>query len=178
MIVLDMDGVLVDFVGAANALHGRADYVPSAYDYWTDWGLTDDQFWAPINAQGVDFWANIPVYPWAHELIEYAATFDDIAVATATTTNHGEATAGKIAAIRSIFGHRFTGFVVTPQKHLLAQKGRLLIDDHEPNCMRFIGYGGASTLFPRPWNSNRAIAHDPLPATKAAIDIHMGYKGQ
>ena len=152
MILLDMDGVLVDFVGAANALHDRPDYIPDRYDYWTEWGITEDDFWRPINELGEAFWANLPLYDWAEDLIHYCLSLDNIFVATKASTRVPSSTAGKIKSIKRIFGASFDDFAVISDKSRLAARGRILIDDHPTNCFHFQFAGGQAIVFPRPWN--------------------------
>ena len=174
-IVLDMDGVLVDFVGSANRLHGRPDYVPQKFDYFEDWGLTAAEFWAPIDAQGPDWWKNIEFYPWANDLVEMVARYaEDFVIATACSKN-AFSSQGKVQAIQAFFGDGFRKYFITPCKQYLAKPGRVLIDDYEKNIISFIEEGGDTILFPRPWNENRRLSHDPLAFVKQQLETLNAY---
>ena len=162
-IVCDMDGVLVDFVESANRIHGRPGYVPNKFDYFEDWGLTAEEFWAPIDAQGPEWWKNITFYPWAEDLLDIIARYaSDFVVATACSKN-AYSSQGKVQAIQAYFGEDFRKYFITPCKHYLAKPGRVLIDDYEKNTQKFLENDGNAILFPRPWNENRDLANDPLP---------------
>lgn len=168
MLVCDLDGVIVDFVSAANAVHNRDGYIPTKFDYFEDWGMTANDFWSPIDALGPDFWHHIPLYPWANELISWLGRHDEFVVATACSKN-AHSSYGKVKAIQSIFGENFRDYFITPRKWLLAGPERILIDDYEPNCQKFEALGGKAILFPRPWNENRDI-FDPLEYTLEELD--------
>lgn len=159
MIVLDMDGVLVDFCQAAYRTHGRTQAAnePAEFDFFEQWGMTADEFWEPINQRGPEWWRDIPIFPWAADLMEVVKSHVDFIVATASS-HHGHSAAGKVEALQKIFGDKFRDYFITPRKWLLAAPDRILIDDNEENCDRFRMNGGWSILFPQPWNRNRAIA--------------------
>lgn len=173
LIVFDLDGVLVDFVAAANRVHGRDGYAPTKFNYYEDWGMTADEFWRPIHELGAAFWQSIDYYPWAFWLVNYASRFADVFVAT-TPARDPSSTAGKVESIRRFFGQDFRDYAITPRKWLLGQPGRLLIDDLASNVERFADAGGDAVLFPRSWNRNRLIASDPTELAKAAIDVFVG----
>ena len=54
-------------------------------------------------------------------------------------------------------GRRFRDFLVGPQKHLLARKGHLLIDDTDATVDAFHASGGSAILFPQVWNRNFGV---------------------
>lgn len=169
MLFLDLDGCLVDFCDPAYRVHGRTCAVnePSKYDFFEDWGMTADEFWEPIDRLGPDFWINIPRYPWFGELVDLCRC-PQFTIAT-TPSRHANSTAGKLMAIQAMFGAHFRDYLITPRKWLLGGPGRVLIDDNEENCEKFVSHGGEAILFPRPWNENREHSADPLAYTKRRL---------
>ncbi len=184
MIVLDMDGVLVNFCDAAYRVCGRRhEYVgdvPTQRDFWKDWGLSGNEFWARVAAAGPGFWVNMPKYPWADELIELARSCGDVYVATQPPPNKlawSSACSGKRQAIASLFGRNLAGFSITDSKHLLGHvPGAVLIDDFEDNCERFRECGGAAVLFPQPWNRARRDVDRRMTLVRSALK-HMTRRG-
>lgn len=163
MILLDLDGVVIDFCTAAYAAHGRTCAVnePAKYDFFEDWGLSPDEFWQPIDEAGPEWWANLPLYPWAHELVALlcdrsAVEGMEFLIAT-TPSRHANSTAGKVTAIQKFCGEQFRGYAITPRKWLFGAPGRVLIDDNEDNCRKFEERGGRAFLFPQPWNGGGHI---------------------
>lgn len=152
MIFLDLDGVIAEFAYAACDVHGKPHDVKK-WDFFTDWGMTEEEFWRPINRLGERFY---PFYvnstPWAEELIETVQKADDhVSIVTDSTANM-PGILGKENWIRNMFGPDIK-VSYTSEKHLLAAPGRLLIDDSPRNCERFAVFGGSSLLLPRPWNA-------------------------
>ena len=83
-IYIDMDGVVADFVAGACRVHGRTiseEADADTRDFYKSWLVTDneivqhcmttEEFWSPINALGAKFWEDLPVYPWAVDLVAY-----------------------------------------------------------------------------------------------------------
>ena len=82
--VLDMDGPMADFVGAANAVHGRPGYVTTHWNWFEDWGMTEDEFWAPIHALGNDFYGEwVKPQPWLDQMLTMVAAEGSWCVITA-----------------------------------------------------------------------------------------------
>lgn len=162
MIILDLDGTLVDFCTPAYAAHGRtcSTNEPTKYDFFEEeWGMTAAEFWKPIDALGPDWWRDLPYYGWAIPLFELARGCGEFLIAT-TPSRNPDSTSGKVAAIQRLAGPNFRDYCITPRKWLLAAPGRVLIDDNEENCQKFEEHGGTSILFPQPWNANRNKTHD------------------
>jgi len=172
LFILDMDGVLVDFCGAAYELHGRArgPNEPGEFNFFRQWGMTDAEFWAPIDAAGSEWWADLPLLPWAEELVDLLQARGSILIATAASA-HFQSAAGKVVALQRLFGKRFRDYCITPRKWLLSQPGRILIDDNDDNHFRFLAGGGDSCLLPQPWNRNRhLVAGDRLKYVRNCLD--------
>lgn len=164
MLVLDMDGVLVNFCKAAYAVHGvpHNKHLPTSFDFFKDWGMTAAEFWGPIDDKGAEFWANLEKYPWTDTIIEMAKDWPSgFMVATACSLSHHSA-AGKVEAIKALFGNNFRDYALFPRKWHLAQPGYVLLDDHEENCEEWEIRKGRAILFPQPWNKNRYLAYEAM----------------
>ena len=164
MLVLDMDGVLVNFCKAAYKTHNQpfSNEVPTKFDFFEDWGMTSKKFWSPIDACGPEWWTNLEKYPWTDTLISLADQLPGgMLIATSCSSNSNSA-AGKVRAIQSLFGYNFWDYLLAPRKWHLSQPGYVLLDDYEVNCDKWEERGGKAILFPQPWNRNRWLATEEL----------------
>jgi 5'(3')-deoxyribonucleotidase len=163
-VFLDMDGVLVDFMGG---LHKslRLPYSYEAYPYqkgkWIM--LTGIRGFADIPAtfEQCDeccssiFWKNLE---WMHDghhiLNTVAAKFGvkNIQLLTTPMPNIGSWT-GKYRWVHRHLPDFVKRLIVTrAPKSLLAGPDTLLIDDKDENVEEFRAVGGQAILVPRPWN--------------------------
>lgn len=115
--------------------------------------MTEDEFWAPINAAGRDFWANLKPYPWFEELVDSVSAADPNFYLCTKPSSKADCLAGKLDWIHRYFGDRFRRYFFAPNKSPLAAPGRVLIDDSDENCKGFREAGGIAWLVPQPWNA-------------------------
>jgi len=183
---LDLDDVLVDFVGGACRLWGVSSpgliephWQPGVWscvkplsDYLIsrgmlpDWinpeeGLTDNHFWSRINGDE-EFWAGLPDLPWAPNLFDLAK---DRGLEWYILTSPGwcaSGYSGKVKWGKRRFGDRFDRLIPTPHKHLFANPESILIDDSDINCQRFREAGGHAIVFPRIHNQLHEHRADPI----------------
>lgn len=168
IVLIDLDGVLVDFVGAALQAHGL-----TAPDEWPDveddvyrrkkniektFGIGKDEFWSPIHAQGEEFWANLPLLHDGMELYHRLAENRRVKICT-TPSEHPSSSSGKVRWMQQQFGSKFRDYVIAPMKWELAHSRAVLIDDFEDNILKFREHGGHAWLFPRPWNSRGVVVN-------------------
>ena len=156
-ILVDLDEVLADFVGAALRIHARspADLAGMPARSWSivePLGLTERTFWHPIDLAGEDFWAQLPLLPHALELVNLIELFDPEWYLATTPSRSPSSFAGKRRWITRVFGDSFDRFVFTPHKHLLANSKTVLIDDRPQSVYRFHQAGGKGIIFPTPYN--------------------------
>ena len=155
VVFLDHDGVFVDFVGAALRVHGSA-LTPediTYYDMATIMGITGPEFWKPIDAAGVEFWRDLPEYPWAEALYTALCSIPAEVVFLTRPSWSWTTIAGKKMWFDRKFGKGFRNFIPTYRKELLAHHPRcVLVDDSPDNVEGFIKAGGKAVLFPQPWN--------------------------
>jgi 5'(3')-deoxyribonucleotidase len=187
VIYLDMDGVLVDFVGHVFRLfdagveepHGLVkgwDGIEVALSEVLGREVTGSEMWGTIAEAGLEFWSTIPWCPWGKELLGMCSKMSDVVIMT-TPTRDPMSSAGKQRWIEDNLDDPY-GYAFSPRKHLMAHPGALLIDDADRNVERFARAGGMAYLFPQPWNSNRhRVYEDRLGEVRAmfsGINIAQG----
>lgn len=154
LILLDVDGVLGDFIGHALKYHGREDLKVTQWNTPELMGITDAEFWAPID--NYEFWISEPVYPGAHRFVESLRQIAPILFSTSPSMSPMCA-AAKIEWLRRHFGPVTPAdYMIGSRKYLMAGPDRLLIDDNEKNLREFAEWGGLSMRFPRTWNDAKA----------------------
>lgn len=170
---VDLDGVLVDLVNEAFVAHG----LPNPYKHATSrgkWmmhelaGMEPLAFWSKFN--DIDFWANLPLLPDAHRILEMVKAkfgYANIWLFTAVTEDY-RCTAGKHLWIQKrlpAFSKRF--FIAAEEKYPFAHDGACLIDDRDENIDAFSLAGGNVVHVPRPWN--RLHSYDTLEYVQRAL---------
>lgn len=171
-IFLDMDEVLVDFIGGAcSRWEVQLGDVIGCWEKGV-WGmvpplgrvlgreLSQEEFWEKIN--GVDFWTGLKPHPWMEELIgtvyQYTKEWYIVTTPSRCPTSYD----GKVRWLKKRFGKQFTSFVLTKHKHLLANRDTILIDDKDATVDAFIKAGGLGIVFPRHHNSRHEFSSNPL----------------
>lgn len=174
-ILLDMDGVLANFVEAACHVHGRG--LADLFDIWPKgeysiegvMGLTSPVFWAGLDAAGMAFWRDMSPYPWLKELWAMLQNYGPITISS--SPSHGAYSAtGKVLWLRQHVEAGFTDYMFGGAKHLLAGPGRVLVDDSDEKCQRFQAHGGHAIVFPQRWNSCHAHCGDRLGYVRDRLD--------
>lgn len=159
-IVLDMDGVLCDFAGAAlkifNAQHKMNDWPLGQWDIAPIVGVEPEVFWHRIEACGRNWWKELKPTPWKDEVITIAQEFPKWSIATSPSMDP-YCLSGKLAWMYQHIQQGFRDYFITPKKEMLAQEDRVLIDDRDKNVLEFRAWGGEAILFPQPWNSNHFV---------------------
>lgn len=175
-ILIDMDGVIADFVSPSL----KAAAIPLSHDECNMWNyfsgfMTEAEFWSAI--ESVDgFWDSLEPYSWAHSLVHMCKSVAPVYFCS-SPARHKSCAGAKIHWLRE---HGFLKgtddrFILTPHKHLLANPGTVLIDDGKHNIDAFRGAGGSAITFPMPWNdfadTNVKEVDDKLWAVKAWLDV-------
>lgn len=166
-ILLDMDEVLVDFVGGALKAHDWTQKRFERVHRLGEWsaasamGMTEEEFWRPINAEGEKFWLQLHPLPWIHEVLRLVdAAVDEWYIVTSPSQSLA-AYSGKALWLRRFFGSKFDRFVITSHKHLLARSEVILIDDREETIYKFLKAGGEGIIFPSRYNLLHCWARSP-----------------
>lgn len=178
---LDMDGVLVDFMGGALRRHNRLDvlanYPKGEWAIEKQLGLTAVEFWEPL--RGHSFWAELQPYPWFDLLmgIVRAKFGTDFWIATSPSLDPYSAS-GKIEWLQRYMprepgGKTFTRHFIGADKYHLARRGAVLIDDNEQNCAAFESFGGIALLFPAPWNKFHGLEQYALDYVRDSLNEVM-----
>lgn len=168
-LLLDMDGVLADFVGGVCIAHNRPNpYEDPAnfgkFDMEHLWGITHHEFYEPTN--NVEFWANLRKTPEANALVELAEDLvgeQNVAILTAPS-RADQCLIGKRAWIASHYPRYGDRLIFAPMrsKRFLAGPTNILIDDRDRNVDDFIAAGGHAVPVPRSWNRWHADRHRTL----------------
>lgn len=158
IIFLDMDGVISDWNAGTLRVCGssweevKKTWPPSrGFTLHEPLGLTEAELEAKIDADGEEFWTNLPKFPWARSLYY---TCQDIAPTCILTNPHStfKGAVGKLRWLQNLFGPDFKDVLMGKAKEFCAGPGRVLIDDKESNCEAFEKAGGKAILFPQYWN--------------------------
>lgn len=179
-IYCDLDNVLVDFVTPSLSIHGRQDLIddpsfPPIFYYWEceNFLMTPDEFWKPIKEAGPNWWRDLPLLPWARELMDLLnAANPKWEIATACSS--GESACGKWHW-RDINakGHKLH---ITEDKLAFARKGALLIDDADANVEGWRRLHGDAILLPRSWNRLSCV-DDVIGYVRHEMEV-LGYAPQ
>lgn len=159
-ILLDMDGVVCDWIGAACVAFGKdpeevIKVQPSGtFGIEIGLGVSRDELWERLDGIGEVFWAeHIKAYPWASQLYAACCQLAPTYFLTSPST-HVVSCAGKIKWLRNFTQNDiFREYVLTTHKHLLAKPGNVLIDDDNEKVETFKAAGGRAILFPQQWNA-------------------------
>jgi 5'(3')-deoxyribonucleotidase len=147
---LDMDGVIVDFVGGMYKLAGLPrHYGPSA----------DHLYAATVGEMGREFWANLkptPEFTTIIRFVEHNFGMENCCILTSPCPTPG-CMDGKRDWLAKYFPYFIQNnrFLMGSCKEFCAEPQAVLIDDHDDNINKFRAAGGLGILVPQPWNSNR-----------------------
>lgn len=161
-LLLDMDGVLVDFVAGALAIHKKSlPYADVTWNFFKQIGIEEREFWKPCDFH---FWATLDWIPQGRVFLDSLISRygeDRICFCTSPCETIGSVE-GKIEWIRRNLPRKMQRqFMITPAKQFAA-KGNVLIDDSPENCKKFEAAGGKTVLVPQPWNERwRGKMYDP-----------------
>jgi 5'(3')-deoxyribonucleotidase len=164
-IILDLDGVLVNFHKAAFSEYGVPPKDVHDYPPHVGWDIvaalnhkleekgsravSANHFWSNFDYA---FWRGLPWYCGASDFFRLLKTRYDICICTSAAYDPMCA-AGKVKWIQDNLPDYKRKYFIGCQKQLLAQPGAVLIDDADHNIRAFREAGGTAILVPRPWNS-------------------------
>jgi hypothetical protein len=164
-IYLGMDGVIFDFVSAAIEvcdLPLRHNDVADLRFYRPY--MTADEFWSCIRGY-TSFWEDLPLYPWARDLIELANQHGHVKFCSDPSKDDESAT-GKIRALKrhGLLASGRENYVLCRDKWALARPKTLLIDDVRAVCADFCFFSkeASAIIFPQLWNEGVNFVDDRL----------------
>lgn len=155
LILLDMDGVLVDFPGEIiRRLCPEKSYADfrGEYDLGKALGLPTDLY----SMVGPDFWESAP---WMDDGKAILNTCEqevgaERVILCSSPTHESSSAMGKLRWIEHHLGEDWLRrYIFTPCKWACARPGAILIDDSDAQVTAFREHGGSAFLVPRPWNS-------------------------
>ena len=178
--LLDMDGVLVDFVGGSLQIHNHKQTVdqlytnnPGVWDCVSLMGMTQPAFWKPMNEE---FWAKLDPLPDAFkilELVERKFGQENVMLLTSPSSNYG-CHAGKLRWMERWLPRWYSkskGHMFGSRKELLAHPEHLLVDDNNDNIDKFAARGGETFLVPRVWNREHAKREQAVDLLKEFLQL-------
>ena len=174
--MLDLDGVLVDFLAGAHKFHGlpysNEDYPYELGEYQTcpppNSKMTTREFWDKL---GHEFWAGLSWTSEGHEILIMVEAFfgkENICLLTSPTLNHSCIT-GKMEWIEREMPDYKRRYLIGPAKHFCASSDTVLVDDSDANVDAFHGAGGEAILVSRPWNSAHTL--DVIPVIQTCLRL-------
>lgn len=152
--LVDLDGVLVDFVGGALRKHGRSQdftHEEIRWDLPEQLGMPVGDFWKPLSEE---FWAGLSWMPDGREIlnvIERQVGRPNVFLCSSPCLTPGCAT-GKARWVETHLPTYARRLILTDQKYVFAGPRKVLVDDHDHNLMRWASAGGMVCGVPRPWN--------------------------
>jgi 5'(3')-deoxyribonucleotidase len=154
---LDMDGVLVDFNRGIHELHGRDDVYKyrtslGVFDIEKLWGISPDEFWAPMKE---GFWRDLHPFPGGNEIVELLTqTFgvNNICILSSPSQDQW-CIPEKRVWMDEHYPQLTRNMLFGSAKRFLAGPNRWLFDDRDKNIQAFEEAGGIGITIPRPWNS-------------------------
>lgn len=177
--LLDMDGVLADFVGGICKVHNLpSPYLDSSshgiWDTEVLWGMSATKFWKPAN--NLEFWINLSKTEEADALVSLVSgIFGETNVAILSAPSHDpNCIGGKMTWINKYYPQFQDRLIFGGAKEFLAGPGNYLIDDRDRNIDRFVEAGGIGIPVPRLWNRHHRKAHMALEVVETELKIRMG----
>lgn len=181
-IFVDVDEVLADFRGAAARVWGVT--MEELMPHWPEghWSiveplgaalgrdLTVEEFWNPIDDEGMSFWSTLKPLPWCQELIELV---DSVGVPIHYISSPGGSNygcySGKASWLDNVEGsNQFLH--ITEHKHVCSQPGHLLIDDKQSNVDDWRDVEGEAILFPTHGNTRHLYKDNPLDHVRMRLE--------
>lgn len=171
-ILLDMDGVIADFLSATLKLFDFPidRYPANEWDIEKVLGISVSDMWGTID-RNPSFWRDLKPYPWKDALIGF---LNDLEIPWSICTSparNPQCAAQKVEWMREHISPNFTDYQIGKAKYLLANPRHLLIDDSNANCATFIAHGGEAVLFPQRWNDLHHVADGFAFVTRAVADL-------
>lgn len=179
-VLVDMDGVITNFIDAALRAHGKRPerilerWPRGVFGAHKVLGIDIAAFWVPINQQGEAFWRVLEPFPWTAALIDWVEAVPSQWAICTSPSRDPACPRGKMEWLYRHIRPAFREVALTPRKHLLARPDVLLIDDTERMCDRFEAAGGHAVLFPQYWNA-RGAQPDPWAIVRAEIEARFRF---
>lgn len=181
-VLMDCDGVLIDFTRTAMRWHGADNkvYPRGEWSIPNVLGIGETEFWAKID--NYDFWNEVPAYPGAAKFL--ASVYEacqsagsSLVFCTRSSPNVGAFSTARTAIVRKLCREAKMPedtpvyVCVCGGKAVFGAPGRLLVDDHPGHVADFRCVGGGGFLVPTQWNAGPWVS-----ATGSRIGMTPDYK--
>ena len=163
IILLDVDGVVCNFVGGIIASHG----LPISHEDYGSWnhhrtlGMSDEEMLRPTNDG--KWWTELEEYDWAKRLVLELRRIGEVIFCSSPTLDE-TCPSQKVAWLRAtgLMHAQKNDYQIGPRKELNAKSGAVLVDDSDSNVATYLDHGGTAVLFPQPWNQNADYRGDKV----------------
>lgn len=151
IVFLDMDGVIVDFIGGVEKWYQVDLSKRTSFDFdYAAMDMTGNEFWKGLTDE---FWEGLDFLPWGLELLLALEEFTPIILSSPARDNAG----GKQQWLKKKLSgyHSNDRYLLGAPKWAVAGPGKVLIDDYDKHVAEWFQHGGDAVLFPRRWNNLR-----------------------
>ena len=144
IIYLDLDGVCTNFIEScivANGFESEKEIQNWKDNYAGEFNaskvlnISNNKFWGRIEKCGEEFWSEMKPYPYFKELYRELSNLGKVYFLTSPSQDP-LSLSGKLKWLQNQFNRGFKDYIITPNKELLANKNRFLIDDYPINLTR------------------------------------------
>jgi hypothetical protein len=181
-IYLDLDGVLVDWVGGVLSAFGKDKAEQETlfeHDLFRFWGLSADHYWNEV-ATSSQWWECLEPLPWAKDLLDLCQKYCNNVL---ICTSHGRcahAPTGKHLWVNRVLGLDSKKVINVYDKWRLAYQPRVvLIDDSDHVIEKWAevarqqpgGYENAIRM-PQPWNKARSFVNQRMEYIQRSLCVY------
>ena len=157
--LLDMDGVLSDFLSGALKLFNRElrrnitieEYISvGGFDISKVYDISVSKFWHIIDNEK-NFWLNLKPFDWSIDLLRFLKELGEVTIVTSPSQDY-KCVSQKLEWLDKYLRVKSNDVFLGSKKYLMAGNG-ILIDDYHKNTEKFILNGGKAILIPSNWNT-------------------------
>jgi hypothetical protein len=158
-VFLDLDGVLVNFVGGLFDAFHLPEQAPAEYEFFGS-EIFPPVFWEVNERCTREFWENLE---WTEDgrqilaLVEGFFPAEDVYLLSTPMPNRESWTGKYEWVLKNMPTYRERLIIMRNCKSVLAAPNHLLVDDKEQNIEQFVEAGGRGILVPRSWNFLRDV---------------------
>lgn len=174
--LLDLDGVMADFVGGVMKKEGidPSSFVwpeehLGSWDLATALGISTEQMWSGTDT--VSFWRDLQPTPEMEDIKQIVIENfgrDNVAILTSPSQSP-YSIAGKVYWVEDHLPEFRKNLLVGSAKHFCAHRDAVLIDDADHNLEAFDRHGGYGVIVPRLWNRAYELADQPIKGLGSAL---------
>jgi hypothetical protein len=176
--LVDMDGVIVDLVGAWLSYRGRKMPQPwpdGNYNMAEVFDISPELVWRGCDE---DWWEELPKTTDADlilDIVERRFAAEEIYIVTKPVVSDGAT--GKLRWLQRHYPRFLDRYILTPCREVLANDETILIDDSSANTDLFNRCGGRGILLPRLWNRRFAKSNQAVVDLESRLDRCRGAFG-